>query len=191
MGLLVIAFLHDPEHIGALVDGAAIEPATISGRPGHRVQVGDSTVELTQDPGATAYFLTIRRGTQRITELLVTPSELAPPPADEERLVFVGRGGTPRLEMVRRWFGQGAGHSSIFAPVSFALSFDGQHHRAEAWDDLRYTNTHHNWEDVYEAQSQGLVMRWQTRFLPTRRDVVTVVRESGEVVLPETEVVPE
>jgi len=64
------------------------------------------------------------------------------------------------LRITRLWAGQGAGHTSIFAPLAFHLTHGEDVVRVEAWDRMAYTNTHHNWDDVLEVTTDERVYRW-------------------------------
>ena len=190
--VMPVAFLHEPAVIGELIEESAITVITEDGRPAHRVVVGDSQVVLTHDPADPYWLLSVRRGAERLLDSLAFPGDLAPPYAPEERLVQLNAEAGVRVELVRRWAAQGTGESSLFAPISLRLDFDGQSHFAEAWNLLAYENTHHNWLDRFEAEADGLILAWRTEFIPVYRSFVQATRRgSGEVVLPETEVAPQ
>ena len=91
--------------------------------------------------------------------------------------------------MVRRYVAQGAGSSSIYAPVSLAIQRGAVRRVIDRWDQLDYANTHHNWDDVLVAKDEGVTYRWQVHSgggplsysLQATRDL------DGSVVLPETQ----
>ena len=59
------------------------------------------------------------------------------------------------VQIRRVWDGSGSGNSSLFRIDSFAVVRNG---KAICIDDasLGYTNTHHNWDDVAEADAEGV-----------------------------------
>jgi hypothetical protein len=92
------------------------------------------------------------------------------------------------MRLLRRWAGQGVGESSIYAPLSFQLTFGGATHFVDAWDRFAYTNTHHNWQDQLEARTDTLTLFWTVTFEsgPLVHRVRAVETTSGQEVLPET-----
>ncbi len=179
-------FKEEPGLIGTKIEGKAIAPVTVSGRAGHTVQVGTHTVTLSTANG-TQFFVAVKdsKGTL-LNEYLTEKGELGPyQEARREELKASGPNGLSML-LTRQWAGQGVGESSIFAPLSFALTFGGRTVRVDSMDKLRYTNTHHNWADVLEARGEGLVLTWRNRFTEGVNHEVKVAKESGEVVVPWT-----
>jgi hypothetical protein len=104
-------------------------------------------------------------------------------------LELISSDGALKVSVVRRYVAQGAGSSSIYAPVSLVVERGGIRRVIDAWDALDYTSTHHNWDDVLMAKDEGVTYRWEVHFdngplsysLQATRDL------DGSVVLPETE----
>lgn len=189
------SFMEEPELVGTAIEGAAIEAATFSGRPGYRIQVGSHRVEISKSQ-TEYYFMTIRDSSgSELQSFLTAPIDLHglfDPNAGDE--LFSGLGGTDvSMRLVRRRAGQGVGESSIFAPVRFELSFGGATHVVDTWDQLAYTNTHHNWDDRLEARTGELTLLWHIRYEngPLVQTVRAVETLSGREVLAETVITPD
>ncbi|MGC4120000.1 MAG: hypothetical protein QM765_36555 [Myxococcales bacterium] len=179
-------FGEDPTLIGTPIEGAAISPVTVSGRPGHTVKLGTYSATITTANG-TDFFVTVKdsRGAT-LTEYLTQAGELGPYPEPARETLKADDGKGLAMVMVRQWAGQGVGESSIFAPLSFELTFQGRTVLVDAMDRLRYTNTHHNWADGLEARGEGLVLKWRTRYIDGVMHEVAVDQDGGGPVLPWT-----
>ncbi len=61
----------------------------------------------------------------------------------------------------RRWAAQGVGESQVYAVASMTMTWPDNAYVVDAWDQLDYTNTHHNWNDTIEATTaDGHVLHW-------------------------------
>lgn len=89
-------------------------------------------------------------------------------------------------EITRQAVAQGVGNSTIYAPVSFSLSFDGQTHSVRAWDAMTYSNSHHNWDDTLEAETDELRISWAVLEFGQSWRVSAVRKSDGTQVLPST-----
>jgi hypothetical protein len=97
----------------------------------------------------------------------------------------------------RLWAGQGVGESSIFAPTDAAFTVADDTApidiTSDGLDELRYTNTHHNWNDELEVWVDDLVVRWSVEVdLDGPEPFVYTVSATrdGASVLPATNVFP-
>jgi hypothetical protein len=192
--VLPLVFVPDPAVVGAPIEGAALVPTVHEGRSGYRFDVGTHEVVVTKELSDEYYFFYVFDAQGQVIDTrLDTDIPLDGPPRDE-RITNEANGGAIRVSVTRRWAGQGVGESSIYAPVDFELTFDGQTHRVEAWDRLDYTNTHHNWLDRLVAKGDGLTMNWRVDWEngPLIYRVSATRDADGVVVLPETivELVP-
>ena len=84
--------------------------------------------------------------------LLSRLDTILPEPNDPQS--FTSEDGAVSLEIVRHRVGQGAGESTIFAPVSTSLSFGETRVFTNGFDTQKYTNTHHNWNDELDATAR-------------------------------------
>ena len=113
-----------------------------------------------------------------------------PPGASEENIQAQSADGKVKLELSRRWEGQGTGASSIFAPLRFVLTFGEKTHVIEDRNQLLYQNSHHNLADSMEARTKALRIFWWSAYSVRKAGLVHKVRaeriKGGEVVLPET-----
>ncbi|MBI5542323.1 MAG: hypothetical protein HY901_00415 [Deltaproteobacteria bacterium] len=187
-GVVPFWFEEDPTFIGTVIEPSEISPISSGGRAGHIVKVGASTVTILTSDG-TSFFVDVRNAQGQLTASYMSDkSELGPYPEPRHEILSAHNGaGDVSMTLERQWAGQGVGESSIFAPLSFSLTFGGRTYRVDAMDQLRYTNTHHNWIDKLEAKTgDGLVLLWRTRFMDGVLNEVEVKRESGEQVLPLT-----
>ncbi|MGC4119998.1 MAG: hypothetical protein QM765_36545 [Myxococcales bacterium] len=176
----------DPTVIGTRIEGSAISPVTTAQGTGHAVKLGGVTISfVTSDGQVFLYEVRDAQGTL-LSSYSSGATELGPyePPRIETLVATDGQGTS--MELVRQWAGVGVGKSSLYAPLSFRLTFAGRTVLVDAMDALRYTNTHHNWEDELEARGEGLVLRWRTSFTSATPNEVQVAKDSGEVVLPWT-----
>ncbi len=190
--LVPIAFTADPSQIGKVFEGDAIEPIQIMGRTGHRIKVGDTLVDVTKNANEAHYFVTVTKDGQTVTDRIMHPRPMQKNDPWDETISLKGKDSAPTATLIRRHVGWGIGESLIYAPVSFELTID-KTYRVEAWDLMRYRNSHHNWRDNLEAESEGLLLRWRVEFLTGQnareRHFVSAVRKSdGSEVLAETEV---
>jgi hypothetical protein len=82
---------------------------------------------------------------------------------------------------------------TLYAPVSFELDLDGEHITVDAFDRLKYENTHHNWADRLEAKTDRLTITWRVQYIdqPTCCFVRVVRNTDGAELLPETRLTPE
>lgn len=94
--------------------------------------------------------------------------------------------GDVRAKLERLWVAQGVGNSGIYAPMSFTLEFDGETYVVEAWDQLDYTNTHHNWDDSLVATTDEVVLRWSVSGFGGPPTVSAYRRSDGAALLPPT-----
>lgn len=164
LGLMPVAFEADFHQVGQLADEVTHpdpeDPVTV------HVAVGQHTVELRQSENSTSLIVAVLDGAgTSLKQFLVTPEALWPPALDD-RLVGSDATGGVHLDLVRRWAGQGAGSSSIYVPVAMALTFDGETHLVDGYDQLRYYNTHHNWNDALVATEGDLELTWTASYVP-------------------------
>lgn len=179
-------FTEDPTLIGKKIEGAAISPTTVAGRPGHSVKLGAYTATITTADGK-QFFVTVKDGAgQALSDYLTEASELGPYPVPMRETLKAEDGKGISMVMERQWAGQGVGESSIFAPLSFQLTFGGRTVLVDSMDMLRYTNTHHNWADGLEARGEGLVLKWRTRYIDGVNHEVAVDEAGGVSVVPWT-----
>jgi len=75
------------------------------------------------------------------------------------------------VQITRLWAGQGAGHTTIFAPLAFRFARGDEVVRVEAWDRMAYTNTHHNWDDVLVVTTDERTYRWSVRIFGVGADL--------------------
>jgi hypothetical protein len=186
-GLVPVAFAHDMAEVGKMIDKESIESVTVDQRPGFRAAVGSSRVTITY--GSNLYFMTVTDGNNtEVSSFASDPWEYEIS-RQQQTLRASDAGKTVSMRLDRLWAGFGVGESVIYAPTAFELTFDGQTVLVEAFDRLRYTNTHHNWLDQLEAKGAGLTITWSVRYLEGPQSCfVRVIRDSdGREVLPETE----
>ena len=185
-----VLFSADPSVTGQRFEGAAITPVVVDGRSGFEVALDALRVRITKNPPDEFFFVDVLdAGGNSLESSLAYPVDYTRPWREDEVLSFANNDRSLQVEVRRRWAAQGVGESSIYAPVSWRLQFDGQTHQVEAWDKLDYTNTHHNWGDVLVAQGDGLTMRWEVRFGNGLSYYVGVTRDAdGAVLVPETQV---
>ncbi|MBI5544447.1 MAG: hypothetical protein HY901_11190, partial [Deltaproteobacteria bacterium] len=155
LGVVPVWFEKDPTLIGTPLDKTAITSASDgSGATGHLIRMGTYSVSiLTSD--RTFFSVEVKDAQGRVTtEYVAEKSELGPyPEPRSDVLSAANAAGDISMILERRWVGQAAGNSSINAPISFSLTFGGKTYLVDAMDRLRYTNTHHNWEDALEART--------------------------------------
>lgn len=123
-----------------------------------------------------------------IQSFLAGPTSLRLLPEEEE---IIARSGTVDLKLRRRVAGQGYGTTQVFAPVDVQLGFGSKRLQIDAWDQLQYSSTHHNWSDSLVGRADGLTLRWWVEFPPEGPNrlvhrVSVTADATGEVVLPET-----
>lgn len=197
VGVVPVGFAHDMTAVGRTFDD--VRESTEGDQPKFTVTVdpeggaGASEIDVVPQPGG-AFLLRVRdvQGATR-QESWAEPGDLDVARAvDEHALVGVSADGSVAMRLVRRYAAWGVGESVLYAPVSFALTFDGDTHVVEAWDRLDYENTHHNWNDGLTARTDaGWTLHWRYTFhdpATEQNDVHTVWGEdaAGATVLPET-----
>ncbi|MBK6688261.1 MAG: hypothetical protein IPG45_27545 [Deltaproteobacteria bacterium] len=191
--LIPVLFSADPGVTGRRFDGAAITSVVVDGRAGFQVALGALRVRITKNPPDDYFFVDVLdAGGNSLESSLAYPTDYTRPWREDEVLSYANNDRTLQVEVRRRWAAPGVGESSIYAPVSLRLQFDGQTHLIDAWDRLDYTNTHHNWGDVLVAQGDGLTIRWEVRFGNGLTYHLRVTRDvDGAVLVPESQVEPQ
>jgi hypothetical protein len=183
VAVVPVAFPEAIGEVGRRIQGSAIRDA--DGKVA--VTIGANSLELRPSPPGSVIFAVRDSNGQMIEEALSTPHLLDFSPAPDEVLFGESEDGRVSVRLVRRWGGQGAGSSSIFAPVSFELRIQGTVHEVEALDRLDYESTHHNWNDTFRAETDELTLSWH---IELDRATVSARRKSdGTMVLPPTPVV--
>jgi len=172
--------------VGTKIEGAAITQASAAGRPGHTVKVGAHSVTITTSD-AKAFFVDVKdpKGVL-VSSFMAQAGKLGAFEEARKETLTAKDGKGVSMVMVRQWAGQGVGESSIYAPLSFELTFGGRTLFVDAMDRLRYVNSHHNWMDSLEARGEGLVVTWRIRYMDGVMNEVEVKKESGEQVLAPT-----
>lgn len=185
-GLVPVVFFDEPETQGTMVGEDKIASVTRDGRPGHSVQVGTHRVFITTTDRQYFYVEIVDAQGQPGSSFYTESMELGPAPDPRKEFISATNGTGVSMKLTRQWAAQGVGESSIYAPLAFELTFQGATHRITGMDQLRYTNTHHNWDDSLEARQDSLVYRWAYDFM-TGNHTVSVSREDGTTVLAATE----
>lgn len=190
VGLVPVFFGPDPSLVGRRFEDQAITPVTVDGRPGYQVELGAHRLRITKQLTDDYYFLSLLDAGGAVVESgLASPIELDGPETRDEILELVSSDGTLQVSVVRRYVAQGVGSSSIFAPVAFSVRQGGVSRLIDRWDQLDYSNTHHNWDDVLVAKAEGVTYRWAVALNngPLSYRVRATRDVDGEVVIPETE----
>src|SRR5690606_8321640 len=121
------------------------------------------SLRLTGTPDA--YILEVRDAEETpLTSFVADLAPLAAPAPLDEVLEAASAGGDVEMRLRRRYAAQGVGESFIYAPLSFELRFDDERHVVTGVDALRYTNTHHNWNDALVAQSGDTTLEWRVTY---------------------------
>lgn len=198
--LVPVFFGPDLDRLGLVVDESAMSTTVIEGKEWLRIPVGEHVVLLAPHDtppleyrlrilgpdGSTVHPVGAFPDYAFTASLMDTSPATIFPPLDETLIAHDAASGVS-LAVVRRYVGQGAGNSGIYAPVSLELRFAGRTHRVEAWDRLEYTNTHHNEGDTLIARGAELTIRADVGWTPA----VSAERPDGTVVLPPTALVRE
>jgi hypothetical protein len=100
--------------------------------------------------------------------------------SDTNVLRFESEDGSTVVQIRRVLDGAGAGESSIYHIESFAVVRDGETTCLEG-EALSYTNSHHNWTDVAEAEGDGVNYRLEFMFGTTL--TYTLVAVAGDSTL--------
>jgi len=184
MGVVPVVWAREPTLAGEHIGQDAVTPTS----GGWEVHVGATRLVITPQDGGAYYAELYDPGGEIVGSSWDVAYPLGPWPAPrEETLAVQSEDGGVAFELVRRWAGLGVGKSQLWAPVSFTLTFGGRTHRVEAWDRLAYQNTHHNWNDVLEATTEGgIVLRWSTDFMNGVPNLVSATSAGGEGLLPPT-----
>jgi len=159
VGVVPVVWSGDPERAGELLDKDAITARA----GGWTVTVGVTTLKV--DPQADdAYIIDIldARG-ESLGSSYATLSALVPAGGWDAPVDASGAAGGDEVRVLidRKWAAQGIGESSIYAVASVKLTWGERVWKVDAWDRIRYTNTHHNWQDTLAATSDdGHVIRW-------------------------------
>lgn len=172
--------------VGTRIEGAAISPVTTTHGTGHAVKLGGVTASFVTSDGQVFFYEERDAQGKLLSSYSSGARELGPYARPRVETLVAADGAGTSMELVRQWAGVGVGKSSLYAPLSFQLTFGGRTVLVDAMDALRYANTHHNWEDALEARAEGLVLRWRTSFNGAIPNEVRVEKDSGEVVLPWT-----
>ncbi|MCC6620342.1 MAG: hypothetical protein IT385_03760 [Deltaproteobacteria bacterium] len=193
VGVAPVVWAGAPEVAGELLDKTAITTRT----GGWTVAVG--ATKLLVDPQADGAYIVDIQDAQG-TSLGSAYSELyplAPQAGWGGPVAAVGTAGGDEVAVSidRVWAAQGVGESAIYAVASVTLTWGERTWTVDAWDHIRYTNTHHNWNDTLVATSDdGHVIHWTITYdfmngegLVQR---VWVEDAEGETVLGETIVTP-
>ncbi len=185
-----ILFNHDATQVGRYLDATNIIP--LRGRPGYRIAVGRSAVEVETRANDQYVVKVTDSSGQRLLEAIERDVPFAYEGPRNNVLDRQSADGAVTAKIVRRWVGQGAGHSAIYAIPSFELSYDGATHRVDAWDAIEYTNTHHNWNDDLVAHDGDIDIYWRARFDINGGGLSEAVKieRAGVEVLPWTTVAP-
>lgn len=191
VGLVPILFTHDPGLVGRRFEGAAITAVVVEGRSGYRIDLGPYDVLVTKNPAEEYYFFEVRDAADTSVESsLASPVDLHLPWRPTEVLRFASSNGAVQVELQRQWAAQGVGESSIYAPVSLTVDHDGARQRIDTWDNLDYTNTHHNWGDELIARTPEARYHFEVRFTDGLHYFISAHRSDNTVLLPETELTP-
>lgn len=180
-----VHFAGAPDVIGQ--EQTAVTRATIDGRPGFEVSLGGHVLSISKAQGDPWIFVKVTRGAEVVSEFLAESFPLWPTVRDEV-LAFESAAADLDVTFVRRWVAQGVGESSIYAPVSMAVTLGARSWLVEAWDRLDYENTHHNWMDELVADAGDATITWKTEYLAGQKNTIHIVASDGSVLLPETEV---
>ncbi|MBK6688660.1 MAG: hypothetical protein IPG45_29580 [Deltaproteobacteria bacterium] len=190
VGLVPLFFAANSALAGQRFEGNVITAVTVDGRSGYQVELGGQRLQITKNLTDDYFFLNLLdAGGNNLESNLASPIELDQAWAPDVVLELISSDGALKVSVVRRYVAQGAGSSSIYAPVSLVVERGGIRRVIDAWDALDYTSTHHNWDDVLMAKDEGVTYRWEVHFdngplsysLQATRDL------DGSVVLPETE----
>lgn len=159
LGVLPVAFSVDPTAVGVLADRDAI---TQEG-DGYEVALGEGTLVIEPLDGSDSFVYEVLDGQgESMISSLAFPTELqAPTPRDE---VTSGTADGVSFELRRRIAAPGVGESVLYAPVSLQLSVDGESFFVDGFDQLLYTNSHHNWADRLVATTGGVEIEWWVEF---------------------------
>jgi hypothetical protein len=146
--------------IGALIED--VTATVVDGAPGFSFAVGRDTARLSF-PEASVAVWQVGSGERHFLSLGSLDRVVT---ADIEDLYseqrFKSDDDRVQLDLSLRHAGQGAGHSTIWAPRFAVLTLDGERFVATALDALVYENTHHNWYDRLEAHAVDVTFSWRT-----------------------------
>ncbi len=181
-GVVPVAFAPDPTQIGQNHDTVA--PTTESGRPGYRVQVGQHEISITRGDGQYLWVI-VRQGSTVVDEFLGEPGDFWLLPR-QEVLRYGADNGNIRLTITRQFVRIGVGESAIYAPVQVEIQALGRTWQVEAWDQMDYVNTHHNWNDRLTARAPDATFEWATEFLPKMQNTLRILDNNGDEILPLT-----
>ena len=173
-----------PAEVGNVFDGITTTAT------GWSLEVGTSTLHLTPD-GDDVYTMDVLVAGESVSNTESLPYQLAPEKAYDAPVESQGDGVFVHID--RRWVGQGSGRSSIYAIASMTLTWPDNAYVVDGWDQLDYTNTHHNWDDTLDATTwDGHVLHWKIvyDFDVGLIETVWVTDASGAEVLAPTVVTP-
>jgi hypothetical protein len=157
---VVPVLVPDIDAIGTVIDD--VTAVTVDGAPGFSFPLGGETARLSF-PEATYALFQIGSGDSHFLEVGSIDRVRT---ADIEGLDLAQRfeSGDDRvqLQLSLQRAGQGAGHTTIWAPRFAVLTLDGERFVAGALDAMVYENTHHNWYDRFEAVSGDVTFAWRT-----------------------------
>lgn len=189
LDLVPVTYPRAPLLAGQPVGPAAI--ALLPGDAGYQATVGTDRVEVSHFAGGGYFWLRVRdQAGGLVHEALATIGDLRlGPPMDT---TFHGRSadGVTETWVTVRYAGMGAGVSAFYVPVSLRARFAGREVLVDAWDRLSYENTHHNWNDRLQAETDELVLEWQVQELGEAY-TLRVTGKDGSAVLPETMLSPQ
>lgn len=163
VGVVPVVWAGAAEEVGARLSGAAIE--TLSGRPGWGVEIGATT--LVVEPQADDYYLVdvLDAQGQSLAQMWSQLMVLEPTAGWQAPVRAASVDGEVELEIEREWVAQGVGHSAIYACPRVSLRWGERFDVVDAWDEIAYDNTHHNWEDGLRATTHdGLTLHWKLSF---------------------------
>jgi hypothetical protein len=176
---------------------SAVTEVSVDGHPGWRFQVGADTVTVSEFEGQETLRVDVDDGGgPHTTQMLTWPARLDGIEAPrDETLTFTAADPAVRVDLQRRFAGQGVGESSLFAPLVLRVELADRVLYIDGLDELDYTNTHHNWNDALTATRGDVVATWSVRYNIDEPDLPWLIYEvsvtqGGETLLPLTRVDP-
>jgi len=184
---ILVPVIHsaDPPSAGMRFAGSPLGPAG----EGIRFDLGEADLELRPHGGAVALRFVdaagveVAAGDAYLTSLIGALE-------GEQTVSWRSIDGAVQVDVEQHVNGAGGGLSTDYSAVSLALTFAGRTHRVLAWDKLRYTSSHHNFDDRLVAETPELRIFWVGEFGRHRGTVRAERVADGREVLPLTEIGP-
>jgi hypothetical protein len=191
LAVVPVFFADDPSRAGVTIGSEGIEEISVQGAPAFRVTIGRNVAVVIPNGGIYEVDLVDDQGTSLVSfHAMSEPLDI---PSRTHEQVARSEARDVELKFARGTLSEHPiGFSVEFAPVYFELSFGGRTYLVDAFDRMTYNNSHHNWDDSFEAKTEGLTLTWSDPYSDPGACFVRVTKDSdGSEILPETKLIYE